>query len=403
MWRDYAALPRLFWTLWVGVLVNRIGWVVLPFLGLYLTSRAGLTTEQAGLIVGAYGAGQIAASWVGGVLADRIGRKLTILIALFGGSGMMLVLGRTHGMIGSLCAVLALACFSELYRPAFGALITDIVPEGQRYLAFSANHWAINLGFAIAMATGGLIARIDYALLFYIDAATTLSYALLIAWRLPETRPQVSPALRDKTSAALWRNRSFMAFLGLQYLLALVFSQATFTLPLYLRESGFDEGMFGSLMACNGVLIVLAQPSIMRFCQKQPTQRVFVYSALAHGVGFGLHGASRAGWVQFVAVMVWTVGEIAVVPMLATVVAALAPVDQRGRYQGALAVAWSLAMATGPVLGGALLSRAGSQVLWASCFALSMFAVGLALVSRALAPPVRSGVLSSPPAASDIA
>ncbi len=61
MWREYAALPRLFWTLWVGVLVNRIGWVVLPFLGLYLTSHAGLTTEQAGLIVSAYGLGPIVA------------------------------------------------------------------------------------------------------------------------------------------------------------------------------------------------------------------------------------------------------------------------------------------------------------------------------------------------------
>ena len=46
-----------------------------------------------------------------------------------------------------------------------------------------------------------------------------------------------------------------MVFVGF---LALVFAQAIFTLPLYLKSIGFGEEVYGSLMALNGILIVFA-------------------------------------------------------------------------------------------------------------------------------------------------
>jgi len=391
--RDYSLLPRLFWTLWVGVLVNRIGVMVLPFLGLYLTSHGGLSPEQAGVVVGAYGVGQIGASWLGGVLADRVGRKRTMLIALVGGAALILVLSQMHGMVTTLCCVFALACFAELYRPAFGALIADIVPEHQRYLAYSANHWAINLGFAIAMIAGGMLARTSYALLFYVDAGTTLLYALLVALRMPETRPIEVPATRaskpdSKASAAasagLLSDRRFMAFLALSFGLALVFSQATFTLPLYLKNIGLEVHVFGWLMAVNGVLIVLFQPLVVRLTRDTAMERVFLFAVLTQGVGFGLHGASNAAWVQLAAVVTWTCGEIATVPISGAIVASLAPASARGRYQGAYAAVWSLALTAGPMLGGLLVSHFGGTALWGGCLVFSVIIAALAVASGAL-------------------
>jgi len=386
--RDYALLPRLFWTLWVGVLVNRMGVVVVPFLGLYLTTQAGLSAEQAGVVVGAYGAGQIVASWLGGELADRIGRKRTIQIALFGGALWMLALSRVHGMAASLGSVFALACFSELYRPAFGALIADIVPEPLRYLAYSANHWAINLGFAIAMLAGGLVARSSFALLFYVDAATTLLYAILVSLRAPETRPMRDPNVRDskapESRVSIVADRRFMWFLGLTFCLAIVFSQAVFTLPLYLQSIGFGAEVFGSLMAVNGVLIVVLQPIVVRMTRRTSPEQVFVFAVLAQGIGFGLHGAAGSLWMQLCALVLWTIGEIASVPISVSVVAALSPSHARGRYQGAYAAVWSLAITCGPLVGGLVLSRLGASTLWAGCAALGVLSALFAVVSGAL-------------------
>src|SRR4051812_22215057 len=80
-----AGLPRIYWFLWTGLLVNRMGGFVYPFLMLYLTGSRGLTVAQAGRIVALYGAGSFAAALVGGRLADRIGRRRTMLFSLFGG------------------------------------------------------------------------------------------------------------------------------------------------------------------------------------------------------------------------------------------------------------------------------------------------------------------------------
>ncbi len=43
-----GGLPRAYWALWVGLLVNRVGSFVVPFLSLYLTQERGLSVTEAG-------------------------------------------------------------------------------------------------------------------------------------------------------------------------------------------------------------------------------------------------------------------------------------------------------------------------------------------------------------------
>ncbi len=46
-----SGLPRTYWLLWLGTLVNRLGGFVIPFLTLYLTSQRGIAVSQAALMV----------------------------------------------------------------------------------------------------------------------------------------------------------------------------------------------------------------------------------------------------------------------------------------------------------------------------------------------------------------
>src|SRR5260370_7256362 len=79
---NLRALPATAWILFGGTFINRFGSFVMPFLFLYLTRR-GYSITQAGLGVGAYGAGHVVASALGGHLADRIGRRHTLLLPMF--------------------------------------------------------------------------------------------------------------------------------------------------------------------------------------------------------------------------------------------------------------------------------------------------------------------------------
>ena len=85
----YLTLPRTVHVLCVGILINRAGTLLVPFLTLYLQSRMGLGIETATRILGAYGAGALVAALVGGQLADHFGRKRVMVGSLAGGAAVL--------------------------------------------------------------------------------------------------------------------------------------------------------------------------------------------------------------------------------------------------------------------------------------------------------------------------
>src|SRR5688572_32204702 len=74
-------LPRAFWLLFIGTLINRVGGFVVPFLTLYLTDERGISISQAAFMVSLFGAGSFIAQLSGGELTDRLGRKPVLLIS----------------------------------------------------------------------------------------------------------------------------------------------------------------------------------------------------------------------------------------------------------------------------------------------------------------------------------
>ena len=91
-----ADLPSAYWFLWLGILNNRLGSFVIPFLTLYLTTQRGVSVSQAALTVSLFGAGSFAAQLTGGELADRFGRRPVLLMSLFIAPVAMLALGFAH-------------------------------------------------------------------------------------------------------------------------------------------------------------------------------------------------------------------------------------------------------------------------------------------------------------------
>ena len=126
---NLRGLPREVWVLYLGAFVNRLGTFVLPFITLYLHNQRGYSVPQAGLGLAAYGLGAIAAQGVGGLLADRLGRRNTIMLSMTGGAFLTLSLVWVTSLAGIVGIVLLLGFVGELYRPASSALIADLVPR----------------------------------------------------------------------------------------------------------------------------------------------------------------------------------------------------------------------------------------------------------------------------------
>ena len=372
-------LPRVYWFLWVGTLINRLGNFVVPFLALYLTQERGMTLEQAGLVAALFGAGSLAAGAVGGVLADRLGRRASMMIGLAGGGAAMLHLGFARSPFHVLIAALVLGFVGDLYRPAVWAAVADLVPREDRLRAYNLLYWAINLGFAVAAILAGLLAQNGFWLLFAGDAATSFIMAAVIFAFVPETRPKeairssaFSVAAADAT--APFRDGVFMSFVFLTWLVLMIFMQHTVALPLDLRNHGIDAKRFGGLIAINGVLIVVLQPFVSRAVQSRRRGQMLALSALLVGLGFGLNAFFGTLGAYAFAITVWTLGEIFMSPVAPSVVADLAPIALRGTYQGVHQMAWGAATCLAPAIGSTVMARGGARALWIGCLALGALA-----------------------------
>ncbi|MBO1413935.1 MFS transporter [Streptomyces sp. FH025] len=369
-----GGLPRQFWWLWVSTLVNKLGAFVVTFLALYLTKDRGYSASYAGLVASLFGLGSAIAALGAGVLADRIGRRPTLVAAQLGTALFTAVLGFANGQVAIAVVAFLVGLCNNATRPPTSAIIADIVPAEDRVRAYSLNYWAINIGFGLSATVAGLIATHGYLTLFLLDALTTLVCAVVIFIRIPETKPQTTPG--EVTGAAeprigllsVFRDAPFMAVVGLNLLLALIFQQGSTTLAVDMGASGITSTQYGLVIGLNGLLIVVLQIPITRWMEGRSRTGLLIASCLFAGWGFGLAAlAGSSAWLFALSVAVWTVGEILNAPTMMGLVAELSPTHARGRYQGVYSLSWSLASFVGPAVGGLLLDHSGPGVLWLVC------------------------------------
>lgn len=374
-----GGLPRTFWVLCGGMLVNRVGSFVVAFMSVYLTQVRGYSMATAGLVAAAYGAGAMLASVAGGYLADHIGRRPTMLLALTLGGLGMISLGFVHDIRVIVPACFLIALTGEAYRPAMLAAVADLVPPADRVRAFGILYWVINIGFSIGALLGGALASASFLLLFVFDGLTSLLFAVLIARQVPETRP--APAARVSGQRSAHPVRAFFApyfdgpfglFVLLSILVLLVFMQHVAALPIDMSGRGVSRAWLGAVLAINGVVIVVLQPLIGSFVQSRNRSHMLAAGAVLVGLGFGMNAIARGPAIFGLGVVIWTLGEILVLPISNAVVADVAPADRRGRYQGAYGLSFGLAGFGAPLIGTAVMQSFGAAALWGGCLALAL-------------------------------
>lgn len=385
-----GGLPTAFWALWAGMLVNRLGGFVVVFLGLYLVRERGFTAAEAGRVAALYGLGVVAAGPVGGALADRIGRRATMILGLVSGATSVCALAFTREPVALAVLAFLAAGTGELYRPAMNAAVADLVPPPDRARAFGLVYWAVNLGWSIGLTIAGLVANRSLVALFVADAVTTFAFAFVVWLRVPETRPAApreAPRATPRSGLiAVARDGHLMIFLGLHAVALIVFTQFQLAAPIDLAAHGVGPSTFAYLLAMNGVGVVVLQPLLGVSLRDREAGHVLAASSLLFGLGFGLNAFAGSVPVYAAGVLLWTVGEVIGFPVASTLVANLSPTALRGRYQGAFSMTWGLAFTVSPLFGGELLARLGSRALWLACLALGL---AVALGHLAAAGPRR--------------
>ena len=388
-WRD---LPRTVWVLVLARAVNRLGAFTLPFLAVVLVEEHDASVTTAGYLLAGFGLATIPSRLYGGRLADRIGRRATIVVGLAGTAAAQLLVAGAGGLAQAALAVMLLGLVFEIYEPASQATVADVTEADQRPLAFGLLAAAMAAAGMGAGLLAALLAGLDLRWLLVFDAATCLGCAVLVAALLPPSGPAREPG-GSPPSVRAWSDRRLLAMLGVGTAFAVVYLQITIALPLTLTERGLPVAAVGLLLTLSATTMVVGQPLLRLAALRRLddfTAMTLGYLALA--VGLGLNGYATGLPAFAAATVVWSLGDLVLLGRAYTVVAALAPDTHRGRYLAVYGVSWGAAAVVAPLVGTQLLAGGGPELAWgaiaATCLALA-----------AVQPAVRRRIVNGPPAA----
>jgi MFS family permease len=288
----------------------------------------------------------------------------------------MVILGLARDIVLTSAATFIVGFFTDLYRPAVGAAIADLVPPEARTRAYGYNYWAINLGAAIAPLLAGLIANYNYLILFVADALTTAAFGLIVLFGIRETRPVEAhdgphASIRERISQ-LRREPILLLFSFISLFFGIIYMQGYVTLPLEMQSHGLGPEQFGAAIAVNGLLIIMVTIPVSNMAAKWPRFEVVALSAVLLGAGFGFTALASSLPLFALSVAIWTLGEIAATSVAPAIIADLSPVRLRGLYQGIFGSAWGLSYFIGPLAGGWVFEHLGSNMLWTGCLVLGL-------------------------------
>ena len=384
------AFPRAFWVLVGATFVTRFGVFVLPFLTLFMT-RKGFSPAEAGLATGAYSLGSFFAAALGGWLADRIGRNVTMAFSALAGAACMLVFSQAESFLWIVVLSALTGFVQESGNPAINALVQDIVPVEHRVNAYAINRFTINLAWSLGPAAAGLLAERSFLWLFVGDAATSAIFGVIALLCLPKGRP--TPKATAGWSHALrsiFANRPFLALAAAQVFMAFNFRQLGTAYPLHFDRTGMPLDWLGLVQALNGLMIVLLEIALLSMTRHWPVRFALGLGYIIFGVCFLLFfgGASLT---IFIAVMaIFTIGEMLAFSRQQAYSASLSHDDMRGRYSGFLGLAWCIGSSSGAAV-GMWVYEWNPQSLWLICAAFGV----LAAICLAFSKP-KNGVVKEP-------
>ena len=373
----YIGLSDATWWLALVMFVNRAGTMVLPFLTVYLREDMHYSIAAAGWEVALFGIGALLGNFIGGRLTDKIGFSPVQFWSLFLNGVLFIVLGqmRTFWQIGSCMFIIGVV--GEAFRPANAAAVANYSRPENRTRSYSLNRLAINLGFSIGPAVGGLLA---FQYLFWADGITCMLAALLLRVALPPVitaNKREGDAKARQNSSSVWKDEVYLRFTFFIFLSALCFLQMFSLLPVFFKEQlHLSKPVVGLVLALNGLIIVVVEMVLVFKLEgkRSPVQYIST-GAFLIGLSFLVLNLPLDGLtVALLAMIILTAGEMLMFPFVNTFWVSRSNEYNRGQYAALFTMSFALGQVLAPTFGSQIVQHSGYSVLWYVVFALCIVA-----------------------------
>ncbi|MGJ7033567.1 MFS transporter [Niabella hirudinis] len=397
---SFKGLSKEAWMLAVVMLINRAGSMVLPFLGVYMTDHLHFSLKESGLVLSFFGIGSVVGSWLGGFITDRIGEFKVQRFSLFLSAPMFAIIPFFTTVYELAAIIFIQSVISESFRPANSVAITRYATPENLTRAFSLNRMAINLGFSIGPALGGILAAISYNFLFAVNALGALAAGVVYVRFFKKrsmpfhriSRPQQKEVKGTGTlkGASAYRDLPFVIYSVFCGIFSVCFFQFFNTLPLFYRDvAGLDQTMIGYILGYSGFVIVVMEMLLVNFAERKLTPAAtLLFGALGTALSYSMLILDHRIGTLLLSITVLSLAEILVLPFMSAITAMRSGKENRGAYMGLNGMAVAISFIITPYLGTRVASDFGFNVLWtATGLILLVVAFALYFCVRWMMPP----------------
>lgn len=349
--------------------------LVSPLLVLTLGRQLQLGAQQIGLLLGVVLVSATLGGLYAGYLVDRSDRRRLLQFSLLAVAVGFALLPGSRLLAQAAVALLLVELAFVLFGIALKALLSDLLPPAERSRAFSLRYTLANVGYAIGPLLGSWLAAAHRNWAFGLAAMLAL-IALPLLRQVPRgSGGHGAPPLQfGATLQLLRRDRTLVLFTIGSLLACVVHGRFSDYLSLYLLQGHSDAEVLrwmSALITSNALTVVLCQYWLGRLLRPHNLLRWIMLASLLLAGGLAGFALSPSLWQWCGWMVLFTLGEILLVPAEYLYIDAIAPEQLKGSYYGAQNLA-QLGAAGSPVLAGLLLSvLPGNSMLW-SMLALTL-------------------------------
>lgn len=377
----------------IGVAFIRVVayFTAIPFLAIILADKFGLLTAEIGLIIGIASAIGIIIAIIFGNLADQFGRRKMLLSGFAAMTISMAFIGFADHIPIIIIGIIILNIGNGLMNAR--ALMTDYVRDDRamRDLVIQVSYFTVNVAVVIGPLIGLQLAAGSQIGFVYLISVYGAVFAFL-AFMFKREGATVATLNPDGEDAGFWHafrvvksDGVFLYFVFLVLIIGLVFAQLEVTLILDIslifdQLGGTYESpaqIYAQLISLTGLTVLVAVVPMTKLVQNQSMFNRSLIGSAIFTIGFVLVACAHIlpfGYFYnlAIALVIITIGEVVMFPTFAIIQDRMAPEHLKGSYMG-VATLSEFGYALAPAVGGFLLQYGGSETLWLTMAALSIF------------------------------
>lgn len=368
----FSKFPRTFWVANVIELFERWAWYGFFMLfANYLTgsSDAGgleFSQSQKGLLMGVGTGILYFLPVLTGAIADRYGYKKVLLLAFLIYTSAFILLPMFSTFTGVFIMYLYLAVGAALFKPIISATISKTTTDETASIGFGLFYMMVNVGAFFGPLVTLLFKGASSHLIFYVSAGIiAINFLLLFFYKEPgraEKEKNTDSLLTTfgiifRNMGSILKDVKFIIFLLIVAGFWTMYNQLFFTLPVFISQwvdtstlynffhlhiplisenYSVSPGVMDAEFVTNidALYIILLQVVVSSVVMRMKPLRSMMSGFLVCSIGMSLTLVSQNVLFTMVAILIFSLGEMAGSPKITEYIGRIAPADKKALYMG---------------------------------------------------------------------